>query len=234
MRAVSEKELSHDRMAEDQVPHISSYDTTRRVTVLIDEFLRNIDLVDKKVLDVGCGLGYFSQRLVQMGAQVTACDLGENLVNLTTNRTGCRGLVADALSLTDTFTEGEFDLVVSSECIEHTPNPMAAITEMTKVLKPGGFLSLSTPNILWQPVVRSASALNLRAFSGYENFSSWNSISKAMKQNGMTIIEKRGLHLWPFQLGLHRLSTWSDRYLQGLRFLMINICVLGQKSVEES
>ena len=228
-REPSAKELTHERLGARFADALSTYDTQRRVDVLIDEFLAG-QMQGRDALDVGCGLGFFSQRLVERGAIVTGCDIGVGLVEQTRARAGCTAVVADALRLTETFGRDRFDVVVSSECIEHTPSPDDAIAEMLAVLKPGGLLSLSTPNYVWYPVVRLATALKVRPFDGYENFSSWSSIRRAVRSNGAAIIAERGLHLFPFQLPLHGLSMWCDGRLQAARGAMINICVLARKN----
>lgn len=231
MRAQRLEEMSHDRLAERMDELVSSYDTSRRVKVLIDDFLGPDRVKGRRVLDVGCGIGYFSERLAQLGANVTACDLGPRLVELTRARVGCRVEIVDALDLVAHFGANQFDAVVSSECIEHTPDPMKAVAQMLGVLKPGGWLSLSTPNLPWQSIVRLASRLQLRPFDGLENFSSWTSLRRAIADNGGTMKAEYGLHLWPFQMGLHRLSGAADAHLQALRGLMINICILATKDL---
>ena len=208
---------------------MSAYDTTRRVHVHIDEFLTDDMLIGRTALDVGCGLGFFSERLVQRGAVVTACDIGPGLVEQTRARAGCTALVADALDLVATFGRNRFDVVVSSECIEHTPAPAQAIGQMVAVLKPGGQIVVSTPNRIWYPVVRLATVLKLRPFDGYENFSAWSSLRRTFADSGAPVIAERGLHLFPFQLPLHGLSTWCDAHLQVARGWMINMCVLARK-----
>jgi 2-polyprenyl-6-hydroxyphenyl methylase/3-demethylubiquinone-9 3-methyltransferase len=181
------------------------------------------------VLDVGSGLGFFSERLVQRGAIVTACDIGPGLVEQTKKRARCEAVVADALRLVETFGTSRFDAVVSSECIEHTPSPLVALKQMVAVAKPGGVIAMSTPNRLWQPVVRMATRFRLRPFDGYENFSTWAGIRQVFEREGADVIAERGLHLFPFQFGGHALSTWCDRHLQAVRGLMINVCVLARK-----
>jgi len=121
--------------------------------------------------------------------------------------------VADALRLAEQFGQDRFDLVVSSECIEHTPTPSDALRQMARVLKPGGHLAISTPNLLWSPVVKLASAVRLRPFDGLENFSTWKSLRVPLEQEGIEILREQGLHLFPFQLGLHALSRWCDARL---------------------
>jgi SAM-dependent methyltransferase len=222
-------ELTHERLGGRFADALSTYDTQRRLDVLIGEFLGDDSIAGRRVLDVGCGLGFFSERLVQRGAVVTACDLGPGLVEKTRVRARCEAVVADALRLADTFGANRFDAVVSSECIEHTPSPVDVLRQMVAVVKPGGLIAVSTPNRLWQPVVRMASRLRLRPFDGLENFSTWGSIRRTFAGEGAEVIAERGLHLFPFQLGCHALSTWCDRHLQMARPLMINVCVLARK-----
>ena len=234
IRTLDRRELSHDRLGDRFATALSRYDTDRRVEVLVDEFLGPDRLRGAKVLDIGCGLGDFSERLVYHGADVTACDLGPNLVDRTRARVGCKAVVADALDLKATFEPESFDIVVSSECIEHTPDPKRAVREMAAMVKPGGLLSFSTPNRLWYPVVRLATILKLRPFDGFENFSSWGGLRSTLAESGMDVVREKGLHAFPFQFGLHRLSRWVDENCQFARGEMINICLLAEKPKEKS
>lgn len=228
-RVPDQEEYCHDRLGERFERALSTYDTTRRVETLVDEFLTEEMVRGKEALDVGCGLGFFSQRLHDRGAIVTACDLGPNLVAETARRVGCRAEVADALRLADHFGRDRFDLVVSSECVEHTPDPAEALRQMARVVKPGGYIAVSTPNLLWSPVVKLATKLKLRPFDGHENFSTWRSLERPLEENGIVILKEKGLHLFPFHFRLYELSRLCDARLQPLRSLMINLCVLGQK-----
>jgi len=222
-------ELYHERRGRELADELSVYDTSRRVEILTRRFLTG-DMVDgKTVLDVGCGLGYFSESLQRRGGLVTACDLGPGLVELARERANCDGEIADALSLVEHFGERRFDLVVSSECIAHTPAPAEALRQMAMVLKPGGYLAVSTPNRRWYPMVWLATALRLRPADGFKNLSSWQDLRRILLDNDVVVLKEYGLHLFPFQFGFHRLSTWCDDHLQPLRELMINICVLGRK-----
>ncbi len=235
-RTPTEAELSHDRLGDRFRDALSDYDTERRVHTLIDELLveaiapgQDQPLAGLRALDVGCGLGFFSERLQRLGARVTACDIGPSLVERTRVRVGCECVTADALALGRQFGDATFDVVLSSECIEHTPAPYEALAQMAAVLKPGGWLSVSTPNILWSPVVKAATLLKARPFDGYENFSTFGGMERALARAGVAVKRRKGLHLWPFQLPLHAASRWVDAHGQGLRRLMINLCVLGRK-----
>lgn len=231
MRAITEEELCHERLGDEFENALSEYDTRRRVEVLVDQFLTDEMVHGKDTLDVGCGLGYFSKRLSERGANLIACDIGPGLVQRTRKLVGCQAEVADALDLTRHFGLDRFDLVVSSECIEHTPSPRRALEQMAAVLKPGGYLAVSTPNIVWSPVVKLATVLRLRPFDGHERFSSWSGVRRVLRASGIQTVREFGLHLFPFQIPLPRLSTWCDRRLQAFRPVMINLCVLGRKEV---
>jgi 2-polyprenyl-3-methyl-5-hydroxy-6-metoxy-1,4-benzoquinol methylase len=229
MRTVSEREFCHERLGQQFDHALSAYDTQRRVEVLVDEFLAPRLRPGVEALDVGCGLGFFSERLQAHGARVTACDIGPGLLERTRARVGCDCVRADALALAEQLGGERFDVVLSSECIEHTPDPAAALRQMAAVLRPGGWLAVSTPNVVWYPVVALASRLRLRPFDGYENFSSWRGVRETLRGAGLRVEREHGLHLFPFQLGWHRLSRWCDRRLQALRGVMINLCVLAHK-----
>ncbi len=229
MRELTPKDLCHEALGEQFQSAIFNYDTNRRVRVLVDEFLPPDRLAGKRALDVGCGLGFFSARLKERGAIVTACDVGRSLVERTRETVGCEAVVADALALVDVFGPESFDVIVSSECIEHTPSPHTALRQMTAVLKTGGYLSVSTPNVVWWPAVYVATRFGLRPYCGYENFSSWGGMRRTLRANGLTVQREYGLHLIPFQLGLDRVSLWLDEHLQCLKPFMINICMLARK-----
>lgn len=228
-RQPTEKEFCHEYLGDTFAAALSNYDTQRRVEVLIDDFLGQTELAGLRVLDAGCGLGFFSARLKHFGADVLATDIGPGLVEKTRREVGCEGEVADVLQLCDHFGQDRFDGLVSSECIEHTPQPREALRQMIQVVKPGGFISISTPNFIWWPVVKAATLLRLRPFTGHENFSSWSGLRQVLESNGAVVVRQYGLHLFPFQLPLHRFSTWCDQHLQALRGVMINICILARK-----
>jgi len=229
MRIPTEKEYCHERLGEQFRAAISKYDTQRRIEILVDKFLGRYRLQGRSVLEVGAGFGFFSARIQCLGGVVTATDIGSRLVEQLRRTIRCRSECVDALSLIEYFGKETFDVVLSSECIEHTPDPLEAIAQMAGVLKPGGYLALSTPNILWSPVVRLATIINLRPFNGFENFSSFGEIRSTLQKCRVRVIEEFGIHLFPFQLPLHTASRWCDTHLQCLRKLMINICILGQK-----
>jgi SAM-dependent methyltransferase len=97
-----------------------------------------------KVLDLGCGDGEFSKRLKDLGFEVVASDMDYNRFKYHKDISFHVSNLENELP----FEEAVFDYVLFLETIEHIYNPDFAIGQIKKVLKPGGTLILSTPNIL--------------------------------------------------------------------------------------
>jgi 2-polyprenyl-3-methyl-5-hydroxy-6-metoxy-1,4-benzoquinol methylase len=218
------KELTHDRLVTRFDDLMDDYDLGRRTAVLVDEFLAAVAIGDAPVLDAGCGVGGLTRAVVKAGAHVVALDVGPQLAATTRQRYQCDAMVGTLTALG--VRSNTFDVVLSSEAIEHTSDPKAAVVELYRVVKPGGHLVLSTPNKLWQAPVRAASALGLRPYDGFENFLWPSELRQVLERAGGRIAEHRGVHLWPFQIrALRGASQWIDRYGAALLPLMINQCI---------
>lgn len=108
-------------------------------------FLRDVQ-PGRKVLDVGCGVGFWVGQFCKRGAQVHACDLTERAVEITRRRLQLFGLQADVqLGNAEQlpYPDASFDHVNCQGVIHHTPNPQACVAEFHRVLRPGGTLCLS-------------------------------------------------------------------------------------------
>jgi ubiquinone/menaquinone biosynthesis C-methylase UbiE len=187
---------------------MNPYDVRRRVELVFDELLTE-PLHGKRLLDAGCGSGWFSRAAVERGAVVTSLDLGVPLLLETRKKAAVKAVVGDALRMP--FPDASFDVVVSSEMIEHTPDPAQAVAEMARVLRSGGTLVVTCPNKAWQGVVRAASRLRMRPFQGIENFPSFGELDDHVRSTGLQLQRHVGLHAWPFQLKpLWGASEWVD------------------------
>jgi len=109
------------------------------------------------VLDLGCGFGRHAYEFARRGASIVALDAGAEEVaqvratfgamadageiDLATTRIGTvRG---DALHLP--FADGTFDRVICSEVLEHIPDDERAMSELARVLSPGGTMAITVP-----------------------------------------------------------------------------------------
>jgi SAM-dependent methyltransferase len=96
------------------------------------------------VADLGCGDGDYSVALTEMGFKVTACDLD---VQRFKHRDKIDFKICDVTRPLP-FGDACVDFVVLAEVIEHLRNPYQVMRELNRILRPGGKLVLSTPNIL--------------------------------------------------------------------------------------
>ena len=98
-----------------------------------------------KLLDVCCGPGLISAAAVGRGAKVCGLDFAAEMIRIASAEVpGARFHEGDALALP--FADDSFDSVVCGFGIIHLPDPAQALSEMHRVLKPGGQIAVS----VWQ------------------------------------------------------------------------------------
>ena len=113
-----------------------------------------------RVLDVGAGFGRHVFECARRGADVVALDYAEDEVVQTRATLGAmvdegeiildrfKGVLrGDATKLP--FADDSFDVVITSEVLEHIQDDVAAIAEMVRVLRPGGHFAATVP--AWMP-----------------------------------------------------------------------------------
>lgn len=101
----------------------------------------------RKVLDAACGEGYGSALLAGTAAAVVGVDRSAEAIEHARRHYSAGNLefrAADCLDLP--FTEDAFDCVVSFETLEHLADQDGLLREFRRVLKPEGFLLLSSPD----------------------------------------------------------------------------------------
>jgi SAM-dependent methyltransferase len=100
------------------------------------------------ILEVGCGTGSFTRELARSGAEVVAIDVSPELLEIA--RANCSApnvqyQIQNAYALS--YSQGVFDSVVGSSVLHHLEIE-AAIRDVYRVLKPGGTIYFTEPNML--------------------------------------------------------------------------------------
>lgn len=134
----------------------------------------------KSFLDIGGGLGYYSEAAQNCGLTVTLLDLDQQSLQFAKAK----------LDVQDTFHGGieefaakglTFDVVFLRHVIEHVPDPNSLISNARKCLKPDGILIIETPNnksleIAFRPRILLSTIRNHK--KRYPNDSAWKYIRK--------------------------------------------------------
>ena len=107
------------------------------------KFFRKKVLPNMKVLDLGAGHGAFTKTLYEMGCDVQACDMFPEIFEF--DAVECRKV--DVTSFFP-YEDNCFDVIVAIEVSEHITDHQNFFRETNRILKPGGRLCISTPNIL--------------------------------------------------------------------------------------
>jgi len=104
----------------------------------------------ERVLEAGVGAGSDFMQWVRAGALAYGVDLTPEAIEHVRNRLAVYGLEAQELRVADCealpFADDSFDLVYSWGVIHHTPNTAQALSEMVRVLRPGGLCKLMVYN----------------------------------------------------------------------------------------
>ncbi len=96
----------------------------------------------KRLLDIGCSLGYVMEAAQRLGLQAAGSDISEYAVKTCRER----GYRAEVGTLDkQPFAGGEFDLIMMKHVLEHTPAPRVARAEVTRILQPGGMVVVLCP-----------------------------------------------------------------------------------------
>lgn len=99
-------------------------------------------------LDVGCGDGsQYGTWLSNRVSSYIGVDVSQTALDLANSNGLLTRHVADASSLP--FSDQTFDVVLLIDVIEHLSFPLPALVEARRVLRPGGFIFLTTPNIAY-------------------------------------------------------------------------------------
>ena len=100
---------------------------------------------NRTALDVGCAYGFVVRLLRVLGYEALGVDVSKYAITRGKEFGGDGLLVSDAQHLP--FKASSFDLITCFESLEHLPKANLALSHIYELLKPGGVLILTTPNV---------------------------------------------------------------------------------------
>lgn len=193
------------RMAERPLIHYEATQRQKAVLALLQPQIGDL------ILDLGCGNARDIREFLNCACHSVGVDISPGMLLDGQRRIAAHSgpgtadlLTGDALILP--FASNTFDKVVSSEVIEHIPSWQTALTEMVRVLKPGGTLVITTPNIegiygFWHRTLDEAARIT-KSVLGKRNhpYDVWKrqaEVEAVMVANGCRISDRLGVCFYP-------------------------------------
>ncbi len=176
--------------------------------IRLDWIKSHVSLTDQRVVDIGCGGGILSESLAQSGAQVTGIDLSVKalkVAKLHALEVGAPNLEYLEISAEQLAMQkrGTFDVVTCMEMLEHVPNPASVVQACADLIKPGGWIFLSTINRNLQSflmaIVGAEYILNMlpKGTHEYAKFIRPSELLKFCNESGLIEVDLTGLHFNP-------------------------------------
>lgn len=166
-----------------------------------------------RVLDLGCGGGRHAFEVLRRGAEVVAFDQDADELEKVAGMFAAMGkagevpdgvtgttVTGDALDMP--FPDASFDRVIAAEVLEHIPDDMTAISEIVRVLKPGGMLAVTVPSFLPERVCWALSEDYHTAPGGHIRIYTLAELKAKLKSAGLRVGPHHHAH------GLHTPYWW--------------------------
>ncbi|MFL6500637.1 MAG: methyltransferase domain-containing protein [Candidatus Udaeobacter sp.] len=137
--AASQNQLTHYDYGSAEAPHTEAY--------LWEHIVRlSAELKARRIVDIGCGNGALCRELASRGHEVVGCEPSGKGVHFA--RSSAPELVFHQIGVADDPTrvgEDSFDVAIATEVIEHLVRPVDLLRFSKRLLRPGGYVIISTP-----------------------------------------------------------------------------------------
>lgn len=165
----------------------------------------------ERILDIGCGDGYFSHKISMRGAKVVGIDIHRKRLSQAHERNKNERTTFKYMNAEDLdYQDGGFDKVISLCVIEHFEKPDAVLQEVYRVLKPGGTLVFSADS-LSNPEITDRERFWHRDRYAVQEYYTTESVEEKLSKAGMVLERTHYLLTTPLTLSLVRFSWRMDR-----------------------
>ena len=178
------------------------------------------------VLDVGCGGGILSEGMASLGANVTGLDVEpEAIAAAILHAKTHEGSLSYVCQPIEKYTADLFDIVTCMEMLEHVTAPELIIEHSARLLKPGGYMFLSTINRTIKAyasvVVAAEYVLGIlpRQTHDFDKFIKPSELAAMLRRVGLETIGIKGLGYNPFTRQALLKDSISVNYLLACRKL---------------
>ena len=177
-----------------------------------------------RVLDVGCGGGILSESMALSGAKVTGLDVEPDAISTARAHAQQSGVeISYCCEPIETYSSPAFDCITCLEMLEHVADVSLVISHCARLLKPGGYLFLSTINrsikAYATAVVAAEYILSLlpRQTHDYKKFIKPSELSTIVRSAGLTVQSLKGMSYNPLTRSAALCDDVSVNYLMLVR-----------------
>ena len=176
------------------------------------------------VLDVGCGGGILSEAMASEGATVTGLDVEPEAIKTAAAHAKDSQLnIQYVCELIEDFEATTFDCVICMEMLEHVAEPQWVIQHCARLLKPGGYLFLSTINRTLQAyatvIIGAEYVLGLlpKQTHDYDKFIKPSELAAMVRAEGLDVIGLSGMSYNPYTNAAALQESIQANYLMACR-----------------
>jgi len=195
--------------------------------VRLQWILDHATLADRSVVDIGCGGGILAEAMAASGARVTGIDLADASLQVARLHALDSGLGIDyrLISAERLATEApaQFDVVTCMEMLEHVPDPASIVRACAQLVRPGGWVFLSTINRNWKSfllaIVGAEYLLRLvpRGTHDFARFLRPAEIATPARAAGLDLVDITGMEFNPVSQTVRLGGEPDVNYLMALR-----------------
>ena len=206
-RQLSSNISIHDRVAEVyEARHGEIFNEIEqdRLRAALSRALRQVRSGSRTMtaLDFGCGSGNLTRHLLQLGAEVIACDVSPRFLELVRRRFHGLPVRLHHLNGKDLseIADDSIDFVGAYSVLHHIPDYLGALKEMARVCRPGAVIYLDhehSPSYwerdpLYSQFVKEATRLDWRKFWVWQNY-----VGKVRRLFNPRFANEGDIHVWP-------------------------------------
>jgi ubiquinone/menaquinone biosynthesis C-methylase UbiE len=194
----------------------------------VKSVVQGLEIKDQdRILDCGCGEGFCLKVISELcRCQLCGFDRDEEALSrarqeLDSSRVQL--VQGDIYKLP--YHDGEFDKIILSEVLEHLPDDVKALSEVKRVLKPGGILFITVPNsdypFFWDPINKILETFFHTHIKNGFWAGIWNMHMRLYaKEEIAEVIRRAGLKIVYLQTSTHYCILFNHLFLNGMKRLL--------------
>ena len=226
---LDKKEISNfDEHAHEWWNRRGPYKLIHNLTPLRMEYITNqITLEDMEILDIGCGGGILAEELSKKGANVTGIDASEKTIEIAKQHSQENNLKInyECSTLEEHLKKSKkkYDSIICFELIEHVPDQLKLINDISKVSKKGSKLFLSTINrnivsfLFAKVIAEYVLKIVPQGTHQYEKFIKPSELNKILEKSNYKTIDIKGVKVNPIDF------TFSFSSITKINYFMTSI-----------